>query len=654
MSYRILALFLLGLASTSHLGCNAGGAAGPDNSSNSDSLSDSGGSSDTGSDDPDTPVEREPNEPLLEETLTNPDEDSTFIVANQLSITIPAGAIDTSLYGDSEVTLVVKGGPLLEAEERPWKLLQSYEIKLLVDGEPVQPAQPLEIGFRIFPSQLRAELEPAEQLFIARLDDEVGEWTELPVEIITKQDGVAWLITTTYYLSGFGSFILNYPYVVLAVPPWRFFFLEDVNAVGLGAYDIFELVVQYRAVLDQALLLYSSWGFTMPKGPVSVYVLPDASGAQYNPLTGSITLTTVIADDAEARHEASHELFHLLQNTQLNYLSMDSRRWFVEAAAEYAAEQANGGSTGQLGKGLSTKYFRQPFTYTDGVQEYATGALVAWIVNGPTRFKRLHDAVFGAASLFGDPAEVFATSSVQLLKEQGRCTSCNSFNEALVEFATLLILQPNTWMSSDSIFTAWAEHGVTHTVAAKTSYLTVATVPWKATIAAAKIEDALVATGNFHPVYLWYPAEATCHLDAWHVPQDDVAKAVRLSVAVRDGGQAFTEVQAAPGDVLMVISTTPSSACDTVVEVRTVPFCIRSESLSPGGTIYQKCEDLDGVHMSDPSSCEGSIAHYRYMYCTPEGACAQTKFSGDCASDPTTPVCRVEGDPPKPYCTFAP
>lgn len=212
-------------------------------------------------------------------------------------------------------------------------------------------------------------------------------------------------------------------YTVAHSPNFKIMFNPNISAAGLGAREIYGFIAKVRAYLEDAYDIYVKAGFTKPKHKISVYVV-DSEESYYTPLTGNIIISSISPSDNETIHEIAHELFHLFQNQDMNFLLMDRNRWWIEATADYVADKL-AFRTGQMGSGIRLNYPEIPLTAVDGNHEYATALFVDWLVKATSDFygniTRLWRAVVYRAMI--SPAEASlddylrSTAKTTLLEE---------------------------------------------------------------------------------------------------------------------------------------------------------------------------------------------------------------------------------------------
>jgi len=177
---------------------------------------------------------------------------------------------------------------------------------------------------------------------------------------------------------------------------FTFRFPAAINVSAWGTTDPFQVMARVRAKLEAFHDAYVTAGFAAPTHKVPVR-LKEVLESAYDPLSGDITVSSFNygAGDARLEHELAHELFHAFQGAQLNLFSLDARRWFVEAAADYAAD-ALASHSGLMGSKIQPTWSWLPLGLLDDNHEYATSHLLAWLAARGKGLKDLQDAVFGA------------------------------------------------------------------------------------------------------------------------------------------------------------------------------------------------------------------------------------------------------------------
>jgi hypothetical protein len=564
----------------------------------------------------------QPGQPLATVPVT-PADGGIAAFGDQLLVEVPAGAVA------SEGELVVTGGPTT-ATDLPLDLQATYDVKLMVGGEAVQPLVPVSISFRLYPEQLvPGSDDPAERVVATVLEEGATEWGEVPYEVMNDLSGDPWMRVTTPHLTGFAEWLCTPTYAVLSVPGWKFYFDPNKDAFGLGAKNMEEIVVKYREVLDTAHDAYVAAGFKSPREAptnwkkISVYVLPsETGGAEYNPKSGNVMVNTKIADDDEARDEASHEVFHLFQNAQLNYISMNARRWFVEAAATWAADRL-ATQAGKLPKVLKPKFLATDFTVCDGKHEYGTSALLDWVISHGGKLKAMQDLVFTTSAITDDPVKAFEKYVMDTVATPcPSCATCPEFAALYAAFAEWLLFSPGSLLKVDPWADAVADNVLTLDAASPSATVTVEVLRRTARVVAFRI--ALPAGERLVQPKVEPTENSYCIESAWHVPGDSQKAAMAIPMLP---DCSLSPVMAKDGDVVAVVLTTPDH-CDADVSAGNAQCEMGPES--GGGYGPYECTDYQGLHTATANSCDGSKFSVHWYTCY-GGACLEETWNGDCA-----------------------
>ncbi|OHB77090.1 MAG: hypothetical protein A2Z34_07220 [Planctomycetes bacterium RBG_16_59_8] len=133
------------------------------------------------------------------------------------------------------------------------------------------------------------------------------------------------------------------------------FFVESVwayvNRAQKGYAD-----AQFRP-----LPVFDDSGFFSKKGTY-IYVGGSGSSAR-NKITGNISVTLDILNSRILGFTCAHELFHSIENRYYNCAGMTSRKWWMEACADYAAEKiALCGENQMGGDKVNPRYFEKCLT----------------------------------------------------------------------------------------------------------------------------------------------------------------------------------------------------------------------------------------------------------------------------------------------------
>jgi hypothetical protein len=144
------------------------------------------------------------------------------------------------------------------------------------------------------------------------------------------------------------------------------------------------------------------WAFL---GSATAYFGSTVVESQWDVFSGNILFAANFKDPDAARHDASHELFHAVQNRAFNIASMGVRRWWMEATADYAAARLAMDLKGKaplMGGDIKPRYLEKCITFhipndkgTDpqSFHDYSTSHFIDYLVGRGAGFKAMWDAV---------------------------------------------------------------------------------------------------------------------------------------------------------------------------------------------------------------------------------------------------------------------
>ena len=166
--------------------------------------------------------------------------------------------------------------------------------------------------------------------------------------------------------------------------------------------------------------------------------------ASWNAYTGDISVPLNFDNDEHLRHELRHELFHAVQNGYFSNLGMKSRRWWIEATADYAASVYSGSGPDRLSK-VAPDYFSFPITTAPVVDlgqppvpgqnhEYMTARFIEYLVKKGANFKEMWDFVACA-----DCLTTGRFDAVQALEEYVLTKTKTSLHDHYRDFAAYVL-----------------------------------------------------------------------------------------------------------------------------------------------------------------------------------------------------------------------
>ncbi|MBI5834818.1 MAG: PKD domain-containing protein [Armatimonadetes bacterium] len=329
-----------------------------------------------------------------------------------------------------------------------WTLLQGAEVTL---GDKCWFEEPLTLTFGYPPDAVPAGQSPDESLSVGYWDSAVREWVNVP----TRIDPVAHTVSVrTRHLSPWGLFRRATGFLTLSFDQTEHFdvsysarelqgnaqtndasWLAALAAEGardpLGGARLprrpgVPAFVEYaKAALEYAHAQYRGLGFRLPEA-FRIDVAIGGTGDSYRSVcTGTLALTLrgyLTASGAPPTPEsvrlmAAHELFHTVEAEYWSLISIRLRRWWVECAAEYAADTVWRGKT-RIAP-LPADFFGRGLNTVDDNHEYAAAHWLRYLTGRGISFKSLFDHVYSSTSrcLTMETANVLSIGSLQLASQ---------------------------------------------------------------------------------------------------------------------------------------------------------------------------------------------------------------------------------------------
>ncbi len=336
-------------------------------------------------------------------------------------------------------------------------------------GAPARLADAVVLEFPFDTARLPRGADLDACVALAHWEPEARRWI-LAAARVDAARGV--LRTRTRHLSTWGAFYVGLGwrihrsrrFSVVFDPSETIVFQKVTGKAGLvSAWD-------YAAILgrslDISLSRFETAGFEMPEGDseedcrvwaflgkASAYWSGPVVESQWNPCSGNLLFPSNYEDYRQADHDAAHELFHMIQNRYLNMKSMDWRRWWIEASADYAAARIalqQGGLDTTMGTSIKPRYLEKSLTYSikddDGKQpqsfhDYATCHFIDYLVKQGADFKAMWDAV--ANPSWGDLADAVDPLDKYLRGRFGTTRGLDSFYR---DFAQFYLFEPGSPM----------------------------------------------------------------------------------------------------------------------------------------------------------------------------------------------------------------
>jgi hypothetical protein len=277
------------------------------------------------------------------------------------------------------------------------------------------------LEFPYDPTRLPVGADPESQLALAHLDPSTGTWILAATKVDTQRHV---LRTRTRHLSTWsGIYISNHWHISrsrrfnVVFSPGETVVMQQVKGPAglIAAGDYAEILGRS---LDLSLERYEAADFNVPEGDgeedgriwaflgsATAYWGTQVVESQWSAYSGNLLFPTNYEDRRQADHDAAHELFHKIQNLDLNIGSMDLRRWWIEASADYAAARIGlqqKGPITSMGESIKPRYLEKTITFSirsdDGKQpqsfhDYSTSHFIDYLVKQGADFKAMWDVV---------------------------------------------------------------------------------------------------------------------------------------------------------------------------------------------------------------------------------------------------------------------
>ena len=338
--------------------------------------------------------------------------------------------------------------------------LPGFEIMGALDismGNLHQLAQPIQVTMTYDPAKLSPDLPAAAQIGAALYDSYTGKWVVIPSEI----DEVNHLV---YFLTDHLSVLALYLHTdqthYCETTHFLIYYNKDsINAAtGNMTYepilnDCASSPLYINAVADSlelALQGYFGGGFEFPEKQILVNVadlnsLPGflEAAPQYDTLTGELIIDTLAWGDLpELRQDCAHELFHYWQYANLGLTKYLSNEWWMDATADYAADQVAYGSssigaTNRMGGEIKANYLEGSLDSTVNNHQYATSHFVDYLVNQSGGYASFHDLWLATTK---------TTSSITDVNNSIKENLYSTFSEVYRDFANYMLFDANSQM----------------------------------------------------------------------------------------------------------------------------------------------------------------------------------------------------------------
>lgn len=325
---------------------------------------------------------------LVSEKLEPDSAARTVTDGQRLSVTVPGGLLQSpqplSIAAIEEAPLPSPGTTMLAG----------YDIRL---GELHQFDQPLVIELAYDPAQLDASQPVDAQIVCRYWEPELSVW--VPMGCQADEERAVMRIETDH-LTMVGFFAVMNPYYL----PTRWFtvdmplrtssnksapysrkqyrfriFVAESDSAATNKARL-ALVEKIEEGLREAILSYDDQGFELNRsfGAADMDVFVEVKGTnKYNEnlwWSGYVIMYLNDSDGEELKHIAAHELFHSIEHRYQNSYRLLRRRWWMEACAEYAADEVIYGGKGsgmQIGEKNRELWENPLSSHADGAETTA-------------------------------------------------------------------------------------------------------------------------------------------------------------------------------------------------------------------------------------------------------------------------------------------
>jgi len=333
----------------------------------------------------------------------SPGQDAQLQIPQGISVAVPGHAL-----GEAATLVVSRSAIPPQTPPNVGQLEGAYQVELF-GAKSHELLAPATLTFHVDPARLRKDVTAPEAAWVLYWDEQQNVLLEAPSTV----DATAGTVTVqTNHFSNWWLYLLGPGDVSGTSPHFTYRFPAAINVAAWGTTDPFAVMAKARSRLESFFEAYVAAGFTPPSAKTTVQ-LRETYEAGYDPLMGDITISSYnyTSDASMLEHELAHELFHAFQGARLNLFSLNTRRWFVEAAADYAAD-AIASHSGRMGQDIDGLWSSQALGLVNGNHEYATSHFIAWLVTQRgIAFKKLQDAVFDTLLITDAGESAFATAA---------------------------------------------------------------------------------------------------------------------------------------------------------------------------------------------------------------------------------------------------
>ena len=297
---------------------------------------------------------------------------------------------------------------------------------------------------------------------MAYWDEGEQNWVEAPSTVDETNHKV--IVKTTHF-SPWNLFGLLKDYEVVSSEHFGVLYDKNLNFKCFGTETGNERLCAtgISKVAEQAYKIYAAT-YNLPNHIV-IYI-EDREESKMSSYTGNILLSskleTVGSDstpaklalaDNRVKHEVAHELFHVVQNQYLNVYSMGIRQWWIEASADYAANQL-AMHDGTMGMDIKPDYLENSLYAIS--TEYATSHFIDYLENHlGLSFRYMFDFINTQNAMDGQ-------ETLMLLKRANDGKGGLAFQDMYRGFAAYYLFDPKSPIKVAADFNAETRAQINH------------------------------------------------------------------------------------------------------------------------------------------------------------------------------------------------
>ncbi len=347
------------------------------------------------------------------QVAVNPSTAAQTFTSGDLSVTIPGGLLTTA-----KTLKVTKLTTPPNPNFKGLGLGGAYDVSL---GDMTHFDTAITIRLRYDPSRLRTDLPVNRAISAAWYDEKQGVWIETPAQIDSAKSEI---VIGTNHLTKWGWFVWLRGYKVIDTDNFTVAYddaelrdpllgpvynaPDDSNHVDPNVPDYIEDAVAY---LEFAFHRYKAAGFKVPPTPINVYIGGSDASQRGKFFGHGLSINLNATTQPLLKLEIAHEVFHSFEGSYLTAVGMGTGEiagvwappilswsvWYIESAAEYAAEWvAWDGTLHLMGNRLRRDYLNYPISDVSENHEYgySTAHFVRYLVQSGADFKGMSEYLF--------------------------------------------------------------------------------------------------------------------------------------------------------------------------------------------------------------------------------------------------------------------